>query len=111
MNKTKQYCSDFLFAVPSFLSGAARILDIFGYFDQYNRSQTGEEADLRARVCDWLVVQRDLDESWARLIDENPEYVDALVIAIKKDPHLERAIYRTAAKETANELQMAAQGA
>jgi len=29
--------SDFLAATPSFLSGMARVLDMFGVFDKYNR--------------------------------------------------------------------------
>ncbi len=52
--------SDFLYARPSFLSGLARLLDIFGTFDQYNRSRDGRIADARALYCDWHVVGWDL---------------------------------------------------
>ena len=44
----KRYRTDFLFATPSFLSGAARVLDIGGTFDSYNSSESTEEADARA---------------------------------------------------------------
>ena len=52
--------SDFLCARPSLLSGLARIVDLGGFFDSYNRSQTAEEADARATFSDWLNAGRDL---------------------------------------------------
>lgn len=42
--------------MPSLLSGAARTLDLFGLFDEYNDSQTEEAADAKALLCDWNVV-------------------------------------------------------
>ena len=59
-NKVK---SDFLFAQPSFASGAARVLDLFGQFDEYNRSETPEEADAKAIASDWIVVGQDLADA------------------------------------------------
>jgi len=56
-NKVK---SDFLFAQPSFASGAARVFDLFGQFDEYNRSETPEEADAKAIASDWIVVGQDM---------------------------------------------------
>ncbi|MGA2250799.1 hypothetical protein [Terracidiphilus sp.] len=47
-----QVKSDFLFAQPSFVSGAARVFDMFGQFDDYNRSETTEEADAKAIAAD-----------------------------------------------------------
>jgi hypothetical protein len=47
---------DFLFATPSWLSGAARSLDLAGAFDEYNESPTGEMADANALWCDWRIV-------------------------------------------------------
>jgi hypothetical protein len=58
MNKKVQ--SDFLFAQPSFASGAARVLDLWGQFDDYNRSETPAEADEKAIAADWLVVGQDI---------------------------------------------------
>ena len=59
-NKVK---SDFLFAQPSFASGAARVFDLFGQFDEYNRSETPEEADAKAIASDWMVVGQDICEA------------------------------------------------
>jgi len=52
--------TDYLFARPSFGSGAARVLDLYGTFDAYNSSATDAEADERAIANDWLVVGQDL---------------------------------------------------
>lgn len=52
--------TDFLFAQPSFASGAARILDLFAVFDDYNRSDTPIEADAKAIAADWLLVGQDV---------------------------------------------------
>jgi hypothetical protein len=48
--------SDYLFATPSFLSGAARALDLGGVFDGYNISPSPEVANARGLVADWLAV-------------------------------------------------------
>ncbi len=57
MEKVK---TDFLFARPSFSSGAARVLDLWGVFDDYNRSDTPAEADAKALAADWLVAGQDI---------------------------------------------------
>lgn len=57
MNKSR---SDFLFATPSFISGAARLLDLYGVYDAYNSSSTDYEADYKATWSDWIVVGQDL---------------------------------------------------
>ena len=56
----KKVKSDFLFAQPSFASGAARVLDLWGEFDDYNRSETPAEADAKAIAADWFVVGQDI---------------------------------------------------
>ena len=61
MNKTVK--TDFLFAQPSFASGAARIFDLWGKFDDYNSSETTAEADAKAIASDWLVVGQDLSNA------------------------------------------------
>ena len=52
--------SDFLFATPSFLEGLARILDLGGTLNEYNYSESDEEADEIALWMDWAVVGTDL---------------------------------------------------
>jgi hypothetical protein len=49
-------CPDFLFARPSWLSGAARTLDLAGQFDEYNESPNEEIADRRALFVDWRII-------------------------------------------------------
>lgn len=55
----------FLMADPSILFGAARVVDLFGQFDQYNLGRTGGEADARALMADWTIVGDDLLEAIA----------------------------------------------
>ena len=52
--------SDFLYASPSFLEGMARILDFGNNLNEYNSSQSGEEADEIAIRMDWSMVGADL---------------------------------------------------
>ncbi len=52
-----------LFAVPNFLSGAARVLDLGSTFDVYNES---EDPDRVALMSDWTQVGKDI----AGAIDE-----------------------------------------
>ena len=52
--------SDFLFASPTFISGAARVLDLYGVYDAYNSSSTEYEADFKAILSDWMVVGQDI---------------------------------------------------
>lgn len=61
--------SGFLFAKPSLLSGAARVLDWMGHFDSYNLSRSAKETDARATYADWRAVGNDL--AWA--MDHAPE--------------------------------------
>jgi hypothetical protein len=50
----------FLFASPSFLSGAARTLDLGAQFDSYNSSLTAQQADMLAMFADWYTVGEDI---------------------------------------------------
>jgi hypothetical protein len=109
MRKHKYYCTNFLLAQPSFLSGFGRTLDLHGHYVEYNISQTGDEADFRALICDWLVVQQDLDESWTKIINQHPAYLDALATVISADPFLRDRVLRTVKKE--HGFEMATQGA
>ena len=51
--------SSFLFARPSFLTGIARLVDLFGVFDAYNVSSTPAAADTRATAADWMAIGAD----------------------------------------------------
>jgi hypothetical protein len=53
----------FLSASPSFLSGAARILDLGGVYDSYNLSSNAAEADAKALYSDWAMTGEDLQAS------------------------------------------------
>lgn len=53
----------FLMADPRFWFGPARVLDLFGQFDQYNMSPTPREADARALGSDWLIIGDHLIEA------------------------------------------------
>ena len=63
---TNRVKSDFLFAQPSFGSGVARVLDLWGRFDEYNTSPNGEEADSAALAADWIIVGQDLCDAMKR---------------------------------------------
>jgi len=52
--------SDFLYASPSLLEGVARILDFGNTLNEYNSSQSEEEADEIALRMDWTMVGADL---------------------------------------------------
>jgi hypothetical protein len=56
-NKVK---TGFLYADPSFISGYARTLDLFGQFDSYNQSLTPAEADAKALAADWIIAGQDI---------------------------------------------------
>lgn len=55
--------TDVLFARPSFVSGIARLLDWYGFYDAYNTSRNGREADYRALLSDWCVVGQDIQDA------------------------------------------------
>jgi hypothetical protein len=52
--------TDYLFAQPSFLSGAARVFDMGATLDDYNTSPTGEYADAVALLNDFRAIGSDL---------------------------------------------------
>jgi hypothetical protein len=63
--------SGFLFADPSFMSGAGRVMDLWAQFDDYNRSDTTAEADAKAIAADWLVVGQDISDAAEACITES----------------------------------------
>jgi hypothetical protein len=52
-----------LFARPSFLSGFARIMDLFPLRERYNSSPTEDIADRRALYSDWKAVGDDIRDA------------------------------------------------
>lgn len=71
MGEKKDLRTDFLFALPSFLSGVGRICDLWGVFDSYNTSSTQGEADTWALYSDWRITGQDLRDA---MIDETLDY-------------------------------------
>jgi hypothetical protein len=61
MGKTVK--TGFLFAQPSFLSGVARDIDLWGVLDDYNISATTLEADEKAIAADWIIVGQDISDA------------------------------------------------
>lgn len=57
--------SDFLVKDPTFIDGAARSIDLFGDFDDYNISGTPEEADARALFHDIAALREDASVAFA----------------------------------------------
>lgn len=65
--------SSFLFAMPSFWNGVARLMDLGGVFDRYNISRSPEEADAWALWNDFHAVGRDLQEARDRALGQKQE--------------------------------------
>jgi hypothetical protein len=53
--------TDFLFAMPTWLSGTARSLDLAGQFDEYNDDDLA--ADANALANDWRAVGESLADA------------------------------------------------
>ncbi len=52
--------TDLLYARPSVLEGIARLMDFAGSLNEYNTSETPEEADRLAIASDWYAIGQDL---------------------------------------------------
>ncbi len=63
-------CTDFLYARPSIIEGIARLLDFGNILNEYNRSRTSQEADIRALRADWYVVGDDLRRAYEEFAEE-----------------------------------------
>jgi hypothetical protein len=60
--------TDFLFAMPSFVRGMGRVIDLGDTMTQYNNSSTPEEADVRALCSDWSIVGAEIRDSANSLV-------------------------------------------
>ena len=59
--------SDYLFAQPSFLTGMASSIDLFGQLTDYNYSETQEKADIRALMQDAQAIRKDMGAAMRKL--------------------------------------------
>ena len=66
-----------LFADPSFFNGFARALDLGATFNEYNSSNSAEEADFWSLASDWCAIGDDLSYAIQ-------EYEDASSSELKK---------------------------
>jgi hypothetical protein len=55
--------SSTLFNNPSFMKGAALIVDLFGQLDTYQYSKSGKDADCDSLGNDWIIVGKDISNS------------------------------------------------
>ena len=60
----------FLFAVPSFFEGMARVVDFGNSLSMYNYSPDAAIADARAMRADWLALGCDVRAALAQLREE-----------------------------------------
>lgn len=68
--------TDYFFAMPSFVSGIGRALDVGGRFDEYNFAATPEETDAIAIYTDFRAVGHDLMSACSRFeheLEREPE--------------------------------------
>lgn len=68
--------SAYFFRMPSFLNGAARVIDLFGDFDEYARSDSPEEADVTAFYHDIAALREDAQTAFelAKRAYDDPEF-------------------------------------
>jgi len=62
-----------LYATPSFLEGVARSIDIGDTLTEYNSSESGAAADLRALRSEWLTIGNDLRQAMSQFEQDNSE--------------------------------------
>jgi hypothetical protein len=66
----KKIQTDFLFAQPSFASGAGSVIDLWGQLAAYNTSATPMDADALAIFSDWAIVGQDISEASEKCLEE-----------------------------------------
>jgi protein involved in temperature-dependent protein secretion len=59
--------TEILFVRPSLMNGAARAIDLFADLDDYNVSNSPQEADARAIYADWLAISNDFEVALKKL--------------------------------------------
>jgi len=68
--------SGLLYARPSFFEGIARIIDLGGTLNEYNRSPTPEQADHDALDADWRAIGQDMQQAFQIYEASHPELTD-----------------------------------
>jgi hypothetical protein len=63
--------TNFLYAVPSFLGGAARVLDLGSTFTIYNETFSPSRADSYALKADWVAVGDDMKTALEQFAEEH----------------------------------------
>jgi len=59
--------SDFLYAHPSFVGGAARVIDMGDTLTEYNQSLSPEQADQIALRSDWNAIATTFNSAFRQL--------------------------------------------
>lgn len=78
MSKMLLNYSTYLVSKSSVLTGIGNIFDFTGSYQEYNKSNTEEEADAKAIFLDWLTVGDDLRFALNKFKNEkNGEYESA----------------------------------
>jgi hypothetical protein len=63
MSNLKDLRTGFLFGTPTFITGVARLVDLWGVFDHYNGASSEDEADAIALYSDWRITGQDLRDA------------------------------------------------
>jgi hypothetical protein len=71
-----------LFARPSFIEGAARVIDMGCTLTEFNRNKTGEEADQAAILSDWYSIGDDMRSAIRTYTHEQDQEVQNKLVAI-----------------------------
>ncbi len=69
--------SHLLFADPTFMSGAASLLDFGGFLFEFNRSNNATQADLQAIRRDWMQIYEDFSNAHQAFLKGHPECQNA----------------------------------
>ena len=75
---TKYSASFRLFTVPTFWEGFGRIIDLIGTMNDYNVSQTPQEADAKALRSDWEALRFDARTAFYGIISSNERVAESL---------------------------------
>lgn len=67
--------TDFLFAKPDFLSGAMTVLDLFAVSQNYNESESPEDADRRAFTADLMALAGDMQIKMPLTKSQSMKYI------------------------------------
>lgn len=62
--------TDYLFAMPSFISGMASVFDLWGSFEHVNFSRSDAESDTRALRCDARMIAQDASVAFGRVSEQ-----------------------------------------